>query len=689
MVAVRCWAAALLLWLVAVPAAVGSDDDCLACHGSEGIETESGRALAAVDAGAWGGSVHPAAGLGCVACHVDLEGVTDFPHAAGLARPDCAACHGEAAEALAAGIHGHTERGPKCITCHTAHEVRRPHDPASPVSPLRVIETCARCHAATGKGAVTPDSLGVFVQQYGQSAHGRAIERAGLSVAANCQSCHGSHEVHRAGDPLSPIHRDRIPETCGVCHTGVLATFQQSVHGKAVAAGDSVSPVCTDCHREHDIQPASAKESSVFPTHIAQMCTRCHDDAEIAHKYGMSRDRLVSFRGSYHGVASRFGETKVANCASCHGWHDILPSSDPRSRISQEHLAETCGGCHPGAGANFARGRVHVVDRADNPAAFTVRLVYVVLMAVVLGGFALFIAADLAGRLRRRMGRPERRAEHPPVADDEDRLFGQKEMFIRMTFSERIQHGTLVVCFIGLVLTGLPLLYYDWPVLRTIGFMGGNFWIRSWLHRIFGLGLIAVSIYHMAYVVWTPRGRGLFRALMPNSKDFTDAFGTLLHNLGIMEALYSRGILRKFLDRHPALRFREKPAYDRYNFIEKFEYLAVFWGNSVMILTGLALWYFTMSLRLLPKSVLDVFVVVHSFEALLAFLSIIVWHMYNVHLNPTVFPMSRIWLTGRIGREELKHEHPLEYRRILEQRREAARRVPRAGGEGPPTPRRD
>jgi cytochrome b subunit of formate dehydrogenase len=637
------------------------------------METESGRTLAAVDAEAWGASVHAAAGFGCVACHVELDGVVEFPHAGGLERPDCAACHGEAGEALSAGVHGRAENGPDCVTCHGAHDVRQTADPRSPVSALRVVETCASCHTAGVEGAGPADSAAAFVSQYRESVHGQAIARAGLSVSASCQTCHGAHEVHPAGDPRSPMYRARIPETCGGCHSGVLSGYAGSVHGRALAAGDSSAPVCADCHREHDIRAASDRSSGVFPTRVAELCAGCHDDEAFAVRYGLAARRLLSYRESYHGVASRFGDARVANCASCHGWHEVLPSSDPRSSVAPGNLARTCGGCHRGAGENFAKGKVHIVDeRTDNPAAHLVRTAYVILMSVVLGGFVAFILADVWARIRGRG-----RGRHRSAVQGDDGLVGPEETFVRMTRSERLQHGVLIASFLGLVLTGLPLIFYDVPVLRELGFLGGHFWLRSWLHRLFGIGLIAVSLYHAAYVIGTPRGRGLFLALMPRAKDLTDAFGVLFHDIGFMEALYRRGVLRGFLDRHPGMRFRERPLFDRYNFIEKFEYLAVFWGNGVMILTGLSLWYFTTSLRVLPKYVLDVFVLIHSFEAILAFAAIVIWHMYNVHLNPSVFPMSRVWLTGRITREELRSEHPLEYERIARARKEAASRAAR------------
>lgn len=107
------------------------------------------------------------------------------------------------------------------------------------------------------------------------------------------------------------------------------------------------------------------------------------------------------------------------------------------------------------------------------------------------------------------------------------------------------------------------------------------------------------------------------------------------------------------------------PKFDRFNFIEKFEYLALAWGSVVMIVTGFALWFQDQAMVVLPKWTLDIAKVIHSYEALLAFLAIIIWHFYHVHLNPEVFPMSRVWLSGEISEHEMKTLHPLEYERIM------------------------
>ena len=249
-------------------------------------------------------------------------------------------------------------------------------------------------------------------------------------------------------------------------------------------------------------------------------------------------------------------------------------------------------------------------------------------------------------------------------------LIRDDEIFVRMTLAERLQHGVLISCFVLLVVTGLPLLTK--PVSDTSGLFifDWGFRLRGILHRIAGVGLIAVSLFHLYYISFTRRGREIFLALMPRLKDATDALQAFGHNLGFTQWLYRKGILKNFFDRHPFWLFAEPPHYGRYNFIEKFEYLALIWGNFVMIFTGFFLWTTNLSLRLFPLWVYDIFKIVHGYEAILAFLAIIVWHLYNVHLSPGVFPMSKVWLNGKISGRELREHHFLEYQSILEKRRQ-------------------
>ena len=263
-------------------------------------------------------------------------------------------------------------------------------------------------------------------------------------------------------------------------------------------------------------------------------------------------------------------------------------------------------------------------------------------------------------------------AGHHLVRDDEE--------FERMSLCERLQHGVLVSSFITLVLTGLPVFLYQLPLFSWAFTSEYAFWFRGILHRGAAIGLIGVSVFHVIWVLFTQRGRRTFLALMLRGKDITDAFESLMYNLGITAWLYQKGKFVGFFQARPEFLFLTPPQYGRYNFIEKFEYVAVIWGNVVMIATGFMLWYPVLATRLFPLWFLDVLRVMHGFEAMLAMLSIAIWHMYNVHLNPEVFPMNTVWLTGKISGHELRTLHPLEYEQIVSERKtqRMARKVEQA-----------
>ncbi|RJP69146.1 MAG: hypothetical protein C4532_11280 [Candidatus Abyssobacteria bacterium SURF_17] len=233
------------------------------------------------------------------------------------------------------------------------------------------------------------------------------------------------------------------------------------------------------------------------------------------------------------------------------------------------------------------------------------------------------------------------------ITDDE--LVPEDEEFIRLALAERIQHVILFTSFFTLVLTGIPLVFPDAPLLHKLFFFPESFWLRGIIHRVAGVTLMGVGIFQVVYVIMSPHGNRDFHKIIPNFQDAKDALNLFLCNLGLRE---------------------ERPRFGKFNFIEKFEYWALAWGIFIMAMTGLMLWFKEASIALFPIWVLDIVRIVHGFEAILAFLAIIIWHMYNVHLNPEVFPMSKVWITGKISKKEMMEHHPLEYKDILRERRE-------------------
>lgn len=242
------------------------------------------------------------------------------------------------------------------------------------------------------------------------------------------------------------------------------------------------------------------------------------------------------------------------------------------------------------------------------------------------------------------------------------------EMVERMNLAERVQHMVLVFSFLLLIITGIPLLFFSWKPMQ-LGFSNPfAYFFRGIMHRFAATVLIGLSAFHFFYSVLTRNGRQYIKDMFPQWKDATDAFETFMHNIGFTRYLERRGLGKDFFARNPYWLFTELPRLGRFDFRNKFEYWAVVWGTSVMILTGFFMWAVTFTLSHFPLWFYDVCRVIHSYEAILAFLAIIVWHMYNVHLNPDFFPMSKTWINGKISLKHLRLHHPLEYEALLKKR---------------------
>lgn len=251
---------------------------------------------------------------------------------------------------------------------------------------------------------------------------------------------------------------------------------------------------------------------------------------------------------------------------------------------------------------------------------------------------------------------------------DKSPFISDDEIFLRMNLVERVQHWLLILTFFLLILTGLPLFFYEFKFFGWLFPTEQSFYVRGIIHRLAAVLMSGNLIWHLLYIALTKRGRENFKEMIPRSKDIRDAITQFGYNIGVTRFLYRRGLGKKFFQNHRFWLFESPPLYGRYNFIEKFEYWALGWGSVVMIVTGFFMWQVELSLRYFPLWVHNIFIIVHGYEAILAFLSIIIWHMYNVHLNPEVFPMSKVWLNGKITGRELRLLHPLEYQKIAEER---------------------
>ncbi|MCL2659483.1 MAG: cytochrome b/b6 domain-containing protein [Acidobacteriaceae bacterium] len=586
------------------------NEDCLTCHND------------AVDEGRFKSSIHGT--FNCVDCHTDVKKAE--VHTTAPQKPTCQQCHADEQNTYSHSVHTRLTKSGNaaaaCSDCHgNVHEVVTSSEATSPVSHKNIPATCGKCH---GQSALM-QSVGQTTQpfkSYQDSVHGKAVAQ-GNEKAAVCTDCHDSHGILPANDPKSQINRFNVPATCGRCHANEEQPFLASIHGEALARGNGQAPSCTDCHGIHTIQKANAPTSPVSERNMAQnTCARCHEGVRVSQEFGFASGRVASYFDSYHGLAAQGGSVTVANCASCHGTHNILPSSDPNSMINRANLAQTCGRCHQGATEKFAQTPIHLNPTAPPSDLGTkvvkwTRWIYIALIWIVLGAMLLHNIVLWRGKAiaRRRMVT----ATVP-----------------RMTTNQRWQHLVLLTSFIVLVITGFALKFpYSWYA----QLLGMSEHVRSIVHRVAGVVLLCAGAYHLVYLATLREGRRMIRDIFPLPKDAFDAVRTLGYHLGLV---------------------KERPQFGRFNYAEKAEYWALVWGTVLMGLTGIMLWAKVWVANKTTGWMVDVATVIHYYEAILATFAIVIWHFYQVIFDSDIYPMNWAWYDGKMPVEHYKHEHGLD-----------------------------
>jgi cytochrome b subunit of formate dehydrogenase len=601
-----------------------ANDDCLACHSDATLTKDvNGRQVSLqVDPDHFKNSIHGTV-LSCVDCH---QGVKAEPHETPPPKVTCAQCHADQQAAYdrsyhAKAIQSGEHKAATCEDCHgNVHELLPSSDSRSKVNHANVPATCGQCHSQKFVMEASGHSAQPFVS-YQESVHGRAVA-AGKDGAAVCTDCHGAHEILAASDPKSSINKFNVPATCGKCHQAVETEFMRSIHGQALVRGNSQAPVCTDCHGIHSIKTHLDPNSSVSAQNVGRTtCARCHEGVRLSQEFGVTGKSVSTYLDSYHGLASRGGSAIAANCASCHGVHNILPSSDPRSTINKANLAKTCGVCHPGVNQRFTLNKVHVDSHASEDVGSTavrwIRRFYLAVIFVVIGAMLLHNLIIWRAKALAR-----RKAAGATV--------------MRMTTNQRCQHFLLLASFIVLVVTGFALKYPDSWIAVALGMSER---LRSLTHRIAGVVMIGAGVYHLVYIVLTRSGRRLITDIVPRPKDAADAWGTMRFYLGLSP---------------------HKPESSRFNYAEKAEYWALVWGSVLMAVTGIMIWAKVTVGDLLARWWVDAATAIHFYEAVLATLAIVVWHFYQVFFDPDVYPMNWAWWDGKMSRKHYEEEHALD-----------------------------
>ena len=590
-------------------------DACVSCH-----ETSKNNIEFSIE---FEGSIHE--GMECLECHINKDTI---PHKENqdfnVGCQGCRSCHEtESEDYTAHGIEnvGECDAMPQCFHCHGSHNVRSSSDPESKTHPVQLAQTCGTCH----EDLEITNQYGIHKEHpmriYLQSAHATAIE-GGMTEAATCNDCHGtkgnSHKIFSISNQDSSISHFNIPETCGQCHETETKEYREGIHGISAERGETESPVCTHCHGEHGILTHDNPLSPVSRARLAEStCTPCHESIVLTQKYGLEQVPKMSFIDSYHGLKTKSGDKTVANCASCHGVHKILPSSDPQSNVNPDNLPQTCGVCHPEITPQMAAVPIHgfIREATQSKASALIKDIYILAIVVIIGMMFLHWLIDLIKQII---------------------LVTKKPQVRRMRVDEVVQHALLMVSFIILVITGFALRYGDaWFAKALFGWDKG-FAARGIIHRAAAVIMIISTLWHMLFL-FTRRGRQFVKDMLPKFYDFTDFLFRVLYNLGLS---------------------KKNPLFKRFSYVEKAEYWALVWGNAVMILSGLILWFDNKVVSFLPGIFIEISGVVHFYEAILATLAILIWHMYSTVFNPHVYPMNPSWLTGKMPAKMFEHEHP-------------------------------
>ncbi len=702
----------LVIGLVILPTNIyaQSNDDCLMCHSDNTLTMEkNGKEISLfVKEDVYKSSAHSK--LSCVSCHKGFD-PESMPHAENILEINCVNCHQKVLTKHSFHPQIIKSKGlgkssdTSCKSCHGIHDVVSPKKSTSKWNNKNLIVTCGNCHKDASdhyltsnhaeafkngdKGAPncischkssitksafkdnkvemkkaqeklclschldnddvrqrTAPSAG-FIHAYDNSVHGFALHKKNNGDAASCTDCHSSHQIIKGTDSRSSVFRLNIPNTCGKCHSDVKKEFTESIHGQLVAKGNGDAPSCTNCHGEHNILKTDDPNSPVaFQNVSREICSPCHESMKLSEKYGISANRYKTFSQSYHGLALSGGSASVANCGSCHGVHNIKPSSDPTSMVNKNNLVKTCGTCHPGANETFTQGNIHVtLEKADEPILYWISTTYIFLLISVLGGMFIHNVIDLY-----RKSKIKKLKQRGHIREEKH----GHSLYLRMTVNERIQHATMAISFMILVITGFMLRYPNTWWVSHISDLSNDFvQYRSWIHRIAAIAMILVSLYHIYYIAFTQRGRELVKDLFPKLKDLTDAIGVAKFNLGFSKV---------------------KPKLDRFSYVEKAEYWALVWGTIVMTFTGLLMWIYIDYIGVFSKLDWDIARTIHYYEAWLAFLAIVIWHFYFVIFNPDIYPMSLAWFKGTVTEEEMAEEHPLELERIKKKQAEERRK---------------
>ena len=600
--------------VLAADASPKDNASCLTCHDGKSQKLEvpgadgKARALLGVAPDKFGASVH--AKVACVTCHT---GVTDVP----------AAGSGHKLES------GKTAKSATCTDCH-----RKLWDEAK----------AANTAAAKPRLGMVVENIEAYQKSFHARPHKSEKDQPNPRPNASCDACHDTHSFNIPAKS-SPAHDEwRLANSaalCGdKCHSDELDAYKDSIHGKeALGKHNKKAAVCADCHSSHDIGNTSA---SAVKLAITASCGGCH------------AENYKSYKATYHGQISTLGYANTAKCFDCHGSHDILAAKDPASKVHADNRMETCKTCHNGkkdiaeAPKGFATFQPH--GTTDNFARYPQMWIgYQIMVQLLVGTFGFFWLHTLFWFYREWKDRQEAKLR-PHIKTDALPPAQQGKHFKRFGAIWRLAHITFAVSLMILTLTGMPLFYPDAAWAPWVMKMLGGPKVAGMIHRVNAVIFAGVFFWHLFYIVLRiARNWSTFRFFGPNS---------LVPNLQDGKDMIA--MFKWFFGKGP------RPVFEHWTYWEKFDYWAPFWGVTIIGVSGLIMWLPNVFGAFLPGWIFNVAAIFHAEEAFLAVVFLFTVHFFNNHFRPDKFPLDVVMFTGTFSIEEFKHQHAVQYQRLVD-----------------------
>ena len=606
-----------------------SDNTCLKCHDKSDTHKLVGDKVVSlkVDVGELATSTHK--NITCVKCHSDVTIHAKRPcETAG--KVDCSACHAEESDIYFSSGHGQAyfnknPNAPYCTDCHGSHGVKPKTDEMSPTFRSAIPKLCGECHQKNGKAVQGTNLTEVdALNDYSTSVHGKGLSEKGLLSVAVCTDCHTTHFNLKASDPRSSVNPKNVAATCGNCHKGIYNEYIASDH--AYKEGDLKYPTCETCHTAHNM---SEVHQDKFMSEITVQCGKCH--SKLAETY----------LDTYHGKVYQLGYLQAARCSDCHGAHNILNRHNEKSSIAPQNIVATCQKCHADANEKFTGYLTHATH--SNKSKFPWLYYTFWAMTSLLVSVFIFFGVHTLLWLPRSIDAMRKKKIHLEET-------GPKVYVRRFSKSQRITHIFVIVSFLSLALTGMLLkfAYMDWA--KFLAKLIGGAHTAGIIHRFAAVITFGYFGYHVYSLIKSKITKKLSlnkfvfgsNSLMFNRQDIRDFVATM----------------KWFVGRGP------RPAYGRWTYWEKFDYMAVFWGVVVIGSTGLVLWFPVFFTQIFPGWLINVAQIIHSDEALLAVGFIFTIHFFNTHLRPESFPMDTVIFTGHVEIDEYKADRPREFEEL-------------------------